>query len=297
MTDAQALRRAVKTYKKTVYTPKVPVKTLRAHIDEVHRVTRIPNNVDVHEENLDSVVSDILVPEFAIGQKTMLYAHGGGFIAGSRKSYRNLCASLSHECASRLVLPEYRLAPEYPFPTALEDLYRVYTSLLKAGNAAGDIVFAGDGSGATLVLALAHYARSRKVPMPSGVVLLSPWVDLTCTTPSFSKKHCEDPLYTRDTYIAQALLYTWRENLTNPHVSPLNGDFSFFPNTYVQCGDRDILIDDARALASRLEREHVTCRLDIQEGMWHLFQAADALTPHAHRAVQRIGAWVRGGMQ
>ncbi len=293
--DSRALREASRTYRRAVYSQKTPVKTHRAAWDEAFGSASLPNRMDCREVEAGSVTADYLVPELAIGSRIILYAHGGGFIAGSRKASRNLCASLAHEGACRLLLPEYRLAPEYPFPTALEDLFGAYRYLLREGTAPSDIVFAGDGAGANLAISLIHYAQKYKAPLPGAVAVLSPWVDLACATESFSRRKSQDPLFTRETFTQLATLYTYQDNFANPLVSPIHGDYTLFPRLYVQCGEREILLDDAKALAARVTAAGGEAVLDVRKGMWHLFQAADAITPEAHLAVRDLGTWIRRG--
>lgn len=291
--EDQALKRAVKVLKKTVFSPRVPVKTLRQHYDTVLGTFRLPNNIDRHEVDIGPIKADILIPELALGDRTILYAHGGGFVAGSRHAAGNLCASLAHECASRLLLPEYRLAPEYPYPTALEDLYQSYSWLLKQGISHNEILFAGDGAGANLVLSLMHFLESKSVRLPGAVIALSPWVDLSCSSPIYLNRKNPDPLHNRENLSQVALQYTYHGNFANPHVSPIHGDFSRFPPLYIQCGTREILLEDARRLAEKAQHAGVPVVLDTPEHMWHLFQAIDTITPEAQLAVRRIGAWVR----
>jgi len=293
--DSKAIREAARRYRKTVYNQKTPIKTHRVAVDEIFGTAMLPNNIDRREVDVGGVPADLLVPELAVGGRTILYAHGGGFIAGSRLSARNLCASIAHESASRLLLPEYRLAPEYPFPTAVEDLFRAYKWLLAEGTAPADIILAGDGSGANLSLALVHYLQKYREPYPGAILAISPWVDLACATESFTRRKSPDPLYTRDILSQLATLYTYQDNFANPLVSPIHGDYLAFPPLYVQCGSREILLDDAKDLVSRVTAAGGSATLDVREGMWHLFQAADALTPRAHLAVKDMGAWVRGG--
>ncbi len=290
-----ALREAVRRYRKTVFSPKTPVKSFRASFDEAFGTVMLPNNIDRKEVDAGTVKADLLVPELAIGDRTILYAHGGGFIAGSRKASRNLCASLAHEAASRLLLPEYRLAPEYPFPSAVEDLFHAYKWLLDSGIAPSDVIFAGDGSGANLALSLVHYLQKYRTPLPGAVLAISPWVDLACQTDAFTRRKNADPLFSRDVLSHLATLYTYQDNFANPLVSPIHGEYEAFPPLYVQCGSREILIDDARDLVSRVRAAGGNATLDVQEDMWHLFQAADALTPRAHLAVRALGEWIRRG--
>jgi acetyl esterase/lipase len=293
--DSRSLAQAKKLFKKAIYNPKQPIRVMRAHFDDVLTNPILPNNIDRTEVDTGNVQADLLVPEMAIGKKTILYAHGGSFIAGSRRAYRNMCASLAHESACRLLLPEYRLAPEYPFPTGLEDLYQAYAWLMREGVPHGQIIFAGDGAGANLILALIHYLREKIVPLPAGIAVFSPWVDLSCSSSAFTQKKQNDPLFTRDIMLAQARLYVHEDQFKNRHVSPILGDFACFPPLFIQCGTRDILIDDARRLAQKAANANIPVTLDEEEDMWPLFQGIDTLTPRAHLAIRKAGSWIREG--
>jgi acetyl esterase/lipase len=297
ITDTNALRQAGKLFKKATYGAKTPLKTYRANYDALFGTVFLPNNVDLKTIDLGLIPAELIVPELAIGKRTILYAHGGGFIAGSRAASRNLCASIAHESACRLLLPEYRLAPESQYPAAIEDLAAAYSWLLREGYSARDIVFAGDGAGANLVLALVHYLKAHQGQLPAGIVVLSPWADLACDSASCTARKSADPVHTRDMLVAEALQYTYQSNFSNPQVSPVLGDLSRFPPLYIQCGSEEILVDDATRLARKAENSGVNATLDVEEGMWHLFQAIDTLTPKARLAVQKIGAWVRNGLE
>lgn len=295
--DTNALRKAGKLFKKAVYNPRVPIKTLRANYDALLGTKMLPNNIDLQEVDTGTVQADLLTPELAIGKRTILYAHGGGFVSGSRFSSRNLCASIAHEAGSRLLLPEYRLSPEYPFPTSMEDMYHAYSWLLHQGIPPGDIIFAGDGAGANIILSLMQYLGKEGIKLPSAVIALSPWVNLLCDTSGYNARKNIDPIFSREILSALALQYSYQSNFTNPKVSPILGDYSFFPPLFIQCGTREILLDDAKRLAQKAQNSGVSVTLDIHEGMWHLFQAIDSLTPQAHIAVKKLGEWVRGGAQ
>jgi len=294
-TDPNPIKTAGKVLKKAVYSQKIPIKTHRINYDAVFGTFQLPNNVDRQEVDTGTISADMLVPELAIGKRTILYAHGGGFVAGSRLASRNLCASLAHESASKLLLPEYRLSPEYPFPTGMEDLYRSYSWLLHQGVHPTDVIFAGDGAGANLVLSLLQYLRSERIPAPAACIVISPWLNLSCDTLSYTARKSNDPLHTREGLSALALQYTYMSNFTNPRVSPILGDFTLFPPMYIQCGTEEVLLDDAKRLAQKARNAGVPVTLDIHEGMWHLFQTLDCITPTARLAVQKIGKWVRDG--
>lgn len=294
MNDQKAAREAGLRIKKVLFSGKVPVKTVRTQYDALFAVASLPNNIDSTEKTIGTVICDQLVPELAVGNRTILYFHGGGFNSGSRLSYRNLCASIAHESASRIILPEYRLAPEHPFPSALEDVYNCYASLLREGTRPGDIIFCGDGSGGGLALSLLDYIESRRVPAPAALVLISPWLDMTLSGETITTLRKRDPVLTKEILMAHAHQYTYRGNFTNPQVSPLFAETRNYPPLFIQCGSEEILLDDACRLADRARKQGSDVTLDVWDGMWHLFQALDAFTPNAHLAVHRLGQWVRG---
>jgi acetyl esterase/lipase len=291
--DAHAIRQAGKLFKKIAYNPKTPIKTLRANYDALFGSVFLPNNIDRKTVDLGNIEGDFLDPELALGKCAILYAHGGGFVAGSRAAARNLCASLAHESACKLLLPEYRLAPEHPYPTALEDLYAAYGWLLRQGFAGKEIIVAGDGSGGNLAISLTHYLAQKNAPLPAGVVAYSPWVDLACESTPFQARKSPDPVHSRDMLAAYATHYTYKSNFTNPQVSPVLADFAGFPPLFIQCGSEEILLDDIKRLAAKATKSGVAVTTDIEDGMWHLFEAIDSLTPRARLAVQRTGKWIR----
>jgi len=295
ITDTHALRQAGRLFSKAVFNQKIPIKTIRSNYDSILGTVSLPNNIDKSEVDVGPVQADMLIPELAIGKRTILYAHGGSFISGSRLSARNLCASLAHESASKLLLPEYRLAPEHPFPAGLDDMFASYMWLLRQGIPSGDIIFAGDGTGANLMLSLVHLLGDKRINYPAAVIAISPWVDLACESAIFAQRKNPDPIFTREILANAALQYTVQSDFSNPLVSPIHGDFSLFPHLYIQCGSEEILLDDAERLARKAENAGIPVTLDIEKGMWHLFQSIDSLTPRAHTAVKKIGQWVRDG--
>lgn len=290
--DSVPAQKAIKAFRKAVYSPKTTIGAVRENFDALFGNPILPNNVDKEEITVGKIAADILTPEFAVGNFTVLYIHGGGFISGSRYAYRNFCASLAHESGCRLVLPEYPLAPEHPYPAALEDLYAVSVWLAGRTQQAGSVIFAGDGAGGNLALSLTHFLKSKNARLPAALVLFAPWADMACTTRKKDKKN-PDPVFTPEILQTQALQYTFASNLTHPHISPLLGDFAGFPSLFIQCGSRDLLAEDCAKLAEKAEASGVNVTLDIRENLWHFFQAFDRATPEAGNAVTAAGKWIR----
>lgn len=289
-----SLHQVQKAFRKTLYSAKTPLSVIREEYDAFFYSPHIPNNTDITHETMGSVPVDILKPEVAAANRVILYTHGGFFISGSCKAARNFCASFAHECACRLFLPEYRLAPEYPFPAGLEDIFSVYYRMIKyAAIAPESIILAGDGAGAALTVALMQKLKERGLPLPAALALISPWLDLSCAAKEMHALRKRDKFLSKEALIGAAGRYTTVDNVQNPLVSPLCGSFSGFPPVYIQCGSEELLAADAAALAQKIELAGGTVQLDIWQEMWHFFQAMDAQAKEAHLAVEKMGHWIQ----
>lgn len=226
--------------------------------------------------------------------RVMLYLHGGAFFAGSPATHRALCAQLAHAAQMPVVVPDYRLAPEYPFPAALMDVYSVYQALREQGYRADQIVVAGDSAGGGLALMLAQKLRIQAQPMPSCLLLLSPYLDYTFAQRSHQERAG------REAMLSVAVLQRGIEALQGEsggpsaaELSPLSGDLSGLPPLCIQVGTEEILYDDAIVLAEQAKHAGTEVRLEVYEGLWHVFQLFAPQLPMARRAVAQLGRWAR----
>ncbi len=284
------IRKLKKQFRKSLFSTKISTEESRKRYEEILYSPHIPNNVDVSEKELKTIPTDILKPEITVFGRTILYAHGGAFVAGSRKAYRNFCATLANIAAANLYLPEYRLAPEYPFPTALEDLYSVYAKMVETEKVQPkNLILIGDGAGASLILSMIAYLQKKQLPTPAMLVLLSPWVDISCSSEDLRINRKKDFMLSREALCNAANLYTYENNLQNKLVSPIFGDFTDFPKTIIQCGGNEILLSDAKKLAANFEKANTPCELTVYENMPHLFQALPDYFEQSHLAVEKIG--------
>jgi acetyl esterase/lipase len=169
----------------------------------------------------------------------------------------------------------YRLAPEHPFPAALDDALAAYEYLLAEGYDPSDIVFAGESAGGGLCLALAFKLRELGMAMPRCVYLMSPWVDLSCSLSAECSQHGSDPSLKFIQLQDAAKMYASGTPLDDPFVSPLFGSFSGLPPVLIQLGDHEILHDEVFEMARKMRAAEVSVRLQIGHGMWHVFQAFD----------------------
>lgn len=214
---------------------------------------------------------DVIRPVSQEISSAVMYLHGGGFCVGSPPCYRSITTYIASHSQSEVWVPDYRLAPEYPAPAALDDAMDCYRCMLKAGYKADQIVLVGDSAGAGLVLSMMQKLRNHALPLPAGIVLISPFVDLSLTGESFFVNQRLDPLLSHSFLRHGALLYAGHGQLRNPLYSPLHGEFSDLPAMLIQVGSDEVLLDDAKRLASLATAQGSTVRLTIYLGMWHVF--------------------------
>ena len=219
--------------------------------------------------------------------RLLLYLHGGGFTLGSSHTLRDLLARLSLASNARVLSVDYRLAPEHPWPAALEDVRAVWRAA-QAEHGPRQIVLAGDSAGGNLVLALLLELRDRGEPLPAGAVLLSPWVDLGCTAPSF-EANADVDLLDRESMLRDAAGYAAGGDVTQPSLSPLRAELSGLPPLYVQAAGAELLRDDVQALVARARAAGVRATLDVFEDQVHDFQAFGAMSRTSLEAIARAG--------
>lgn len=202
----------------------------------------------------------------------ILHCHGGGYSTGSRLYARTLTTKLAHSTSMDVISFDYRLAPEHPYPAATEDAMKVWDYLMLMGYGARDIILTGDSAGGNLALSLVLKLKEQERLLPRGLILLSPWTDLTSSGDSFRTKAEVDPVLD-STYIERMIqAYAPEEDLKNPLISPLFGDFTGFPPTYIQVGENEILLSDSVRLHQAFVDANVSVKIDVYPGMWHVFQ-------------------------
>jgi monoterpene epsilon-lactone hydrolase len=222
----------------------------------------------------------------------VLHFHGGGFVMASPDTHAGLCSWLARASSGRVLSVDYRLAPEHPFPAATEDARAGYRWLLDQGIDARRVVLAGDSAGGGLALGLAVHARDAGLPAPAGLVLLSPWVDLTTSSDSTLANAAVDPILSPVLCQHWATLYAG-DQLADPAASPLFADLSDLPPTIVQVGAREILADDALTTVERMVAANGDATLAVWDEMTHWWQIFAGLVPEADAAIDELGAFVR----
>lgn len=219
----------------------------------------------------------------------ILLVHGGGFTSGSPRTHRKFAATLARATGGRVLVPDYALAPEEPFPAGLDDVVAVYAALAEQGVEPHDIVFNGDSAGGGLAVSALLKLRELGAPMPRAAVLLSPWADLTLSGASYSGK-LGHPNASREELTRAAVAYAAAEQHRNPLVSPLVADLAGLPPLLVQAGEHEVFVDDAIGLVDRAQAAGVAARLSVAPGLWHVYQHSDC--PEARDAVEEIATFI-----
>lgn len=229
----------------------------------------------------------------ASDDRLILYFHGGGYVFGSPRTHRAMLARLSAMTGLTTCLPEYRLAPENPFPGAIEDAVLAYRALLERGYDSAKIIMGGDSAGGGLVLALLGEIKAQSLPKPAGVFALSPLVDLTFSGSSFSQNTRSDVMLPASRAEDMAKLYLDGADANDPRASPLQADYSGMSPVFLTASDSEILLDDYLRMAEHLRADGVAVTDHIVENhphVWHIFQR---ILPEADQGLREIAAWIK----
>jgi epsilon-lactone hydrolase len=257
------------------------------------RLHPVPADVLVTQVNAGGVPAHWLAAPGADTGRVLLFLHGGGFEFGSVRSDGELAARLGRASGMRVLFPEYRLAPEHPFPAAIDDVLAVWR-WLRTGHAVGarSIAVAGDSAGGGLAVALLVATRDAGEPMPAAAVLMSPTVDLTSSGASMTERADQDPISTPAMLRQFASDYLAGADPKTPLASPLFAQLAGLPPLLVQVGTADLLLSDSERLAAAAAGAGVDVTLEIGEGLPHVYQLMLG-TPEAAEATERTGKFLR----
>lgn len=288
---AKIVRWVTSAYFKTVDAKKANVHSIRRRWHVLARILWTAFGVRTKRAEVHGLVAEWFTPKRAPERKLVLYLHGGAYIMGSIATHRQFVSHIARATGVRTLLPEYRLAPEHPFPAAVEDAVGLYRALLADGYAPEDIVIAGDSAGGGLTMATLLSLRDAGDPLPAAACLLSPWLDLAASGETMSTHAHRDPWFKPDDMPLVAGYYCTEEQLRNPLVSPVYADLSGLPPLYIQVGGEEILLSDSTRAADKVKAAGGTVELEIWPGMWHVFQVFVHLMPEARIATKKIGAY------
>lgn len=266
---------------------------LRRGLEELVSMSPTPEGARCEPVSAGGVPSEWIQAAGVDGPGTLLYLHGGGYTIGSINSHRGLVARLSAATGLRGLAVDYRLAPEHPFPAAIDDATAAYRWLLGQGVSPDRIVIGGDSAGGGLTVATLLALRDDGVPLPAAGVCLSPWVDLEGAGESMTTRAELDPMVQRDGLLKMAAAYLGDMHPRTPLASPIHADLRGLPPLLVHVGTRETLYDDSTRLAEVAQAADVHVDLEPWDEMIHVWHAFHPLLPEADLAVARVGEWVR----
>lgn len=246
-------------------------------------------------ESLAGVEVQILSPKRMETRGVVLYLHGGAFCLGGSQTHRGLCSHIALESGMPVWIPNYRLAPEHPYPCALEDALAVYEALLQRGYSSNSIVLAGDSAGGTLSLALAIYLNRLGRTAPAALALISPLTDASATHDTTLLGVRGDPMVTR-AWLNQGLKWLHVPHGV-PEFSPLQTDLSGLPPMLIQAGEEEILLPDSIQLEAHAQSCKVPCRLEIYKERWHVFHLQAFYLRSSRQALKAMALFARDSIQ
>jgi len=234
----------------------------------------------------------VVAPE-ADDDRVILYLHGGGYCMGSPSSHRRLVAELSKQAKARVLSLDYRLAPEHPYPAAVDDAVAAYRWLLAQRIPAARIAISGDSAGGGLTLATLLALRDAGDALPAAGVPLSAWTDMEGTGETMKTKASVDRMIQPDRLKETADWYANGADMQQPHLSPVHGDYAGLPPLLMQVGGAEVLLDDSTRVAQRAKADGVDVTLEVWDDMPHVFQAFTGLLPEADEAIAVIGEFLK----
>lgn len=273
------------------------VATMRKQMDELGERLPLAQGTRLKSVEPSGIYAEWLIPSNAHSDAVILYLHGGAYHMGSCSSHRSMASYIADAAKIPLLLADYRLAPESPYPAALNDADTVYRWLLTQPEINPKRIFVmGDSAGGGLALALTLRIKSDSaLPLPAGIAVLSPWADLSMSGESVKTRLTRDPFFAHHLHHAERCVnaYSGVTALTDPGVSPLFGDLSRFPPLLIQVGSEEILYSDAERFAQKAASAGADVHLSRWQGMWHVWQYLVPRMKESRMAIAEIGDFCR----
>src|SRR6266540_609794 len=265
-------------------------------VSELRRLTReyasaqpLPAGVTVTAAALGGVPTAEITVDGIEPRHVVLYFHGGVYVIGDAFQAAGLASQVGRRIGAKVISVDYRLAPEHPYPAAVDDALAAYEALLRGGTAPSDIAFAGESAGGGLAIATLVNARDHGLPLPAAAFVMSPYVDLTLAGATMESKREADPLFTPEAFQARVTDYTSGQDAALGLISPIFAELSGLPPLIIQAGTHEVLLDDAIRLARAAATADVEVTLDITPGVPHVFQAYYPMLDEAAAALDRAG--------
>lgn len=268
------------------------VEGFREEIDKASAKVKLPKNISAEKVSFGGINAEWIIPDNPQKERVLLYIHGGGFISGSCLTHRMHVAKFATECQLKSLVFDYRLAPEHPFPAALEDCITAYKWLLNLGIEPKNIIVGGESAGATLTLSLLLALKENNIALPKAAFSISPITDLSCSAKSFDYNFKKD-VAPMGSWSIWTKMYVFDNYINNPLLSPQFGDYKGIPPLYICVGTNEIHLDDCINVAKVAEQYGVDVTLRKWKNMVHAFPLLTPLFPEAKRAFMEICEFVK----
>lgn len=289
---AELLRLGIRLFLKPGLHPGIPITERRKRLGAYEGwISRPPRGTETRDLPLGRIPAVRVARPDSKPGRHVLFLHGGGYIAGSPALYQHILWRFADACRAEIAAVDYRLAPENPFPAALDDAVDAWRALLDEGVDPRRCAILGDSAGGGLALGLAKRLRDEAIPLPAAVVALSPWTDLAITGDSVRNDRA-DPMLRSDCLKPFAAQYLGGADCRNPYASPLYGDMRGLPPTLLQVGSDEILRDDSVRMAERMREAGCAVTLEVWPRMPHVWHAFAPIMPEAGKAIARVGAFI-----
>ncbi len=245
-----------------------------------------PEGVTFEKVDLGGIPGEVAIPKNAVGKRAMLYIHGGGYVSGGPSGYHGIAGNFANMLGASVFMPDYRLAPDHPFPAPLIDSLQAYRWLLGEVGDARNIVLAGDSAGGAMVISVMVKARDAGLDLPAAGVAISPWVDLQMTSESYITRDGIDPLCTREFLVNMARVALGDTRPNDPDVSPVFADVRGIAPILIQIGEREVMLSDSFRLAQHLTNSQVRVALEVWPEMFHVWPMFSKELPEAMQALR-----------
>ncbi|HEX2909430.1 MAG TPA: alpha/beta hydrolase [Chloroflexia bacterium] len=273
--------------------PAETIQQIRERVDGSMLRLPVLAGTQVEPFSAKGITGDWVSMPGAATDRVLLYLHGGAYVMGSARTHRDLAARLSRAAGVRVLVPNYRLAPENPYPAAIEDVVAVYGWLLEQGFKPEHIAIGGDSAGGNLAVVALLALCEAGVALPAAAILLSPWTDLTLSGESVTTRAAVDPMIRLGEAREQFAYYVGNHDPASPLISPIFADLHGMPSLLIHVGNDEVLLDDSVRLAERAQAAGTAVEIKVWEGMWHVFQSLAGILPEGQASIDELGAFVK----
>jgi epsilon-lactone hydrolase len=283
-------------WRKEVFDFMTSVPGFRARCEKGARFSRIPDGISIKEQTIEGIKTEWLIPEKASKEQIIIYVHGGGYVSGSCSDHRGFVSKLANNSGITNMVYEYRLAPENPFPAALEDSIKIYQWVLSSGFTPENIIIAGESAGGGLCLSILLALKDQNISLPVAVVAISPWTDLTCSSASYKTKNKVSPAPINSWNIFSKY-YIGDNQATLPLISPLFGDLKGLPPIYINSAFDDELFDDGEKFYLKAKEAGVDITFKVGMGMVHCYPLLAPMFKEATEAMDEIVSFIKSHLK